>query len=250
MRLITNEKQLVANIETVEKYLVEGSESERTFIRDLIRRGKCFVAYEVDREIRMAPSRFLGYVENNVSKHEKARKEKIIDGRETNPVISDILNVKLQSSVELEKQYLSYCNNLSIIPADYDNRRYWMFKLEAKFGGFAESESEFPEGKIVERIHKARERNPKVIVKAKEVHRARTGTLTCQACGFDFEKTYGKVGKDFIECHHIVPVSEMAEGQLTRVEDIALLCANCHRMIHKKRPWLSMSKLKLLFSGK
>lgn len=250
MRLITNEKQLVANIETVERYLVDGNESEKAFIRDLIRRGKCFVAYEVNKEIRMAPSRFLGYIDNNVSKHENARAQKTIDGRETNPVISAILKFKLQPSVELEKHYLSYCNNLGIIPADYDNRRYWLFKLEAGFGSNAESASDFPEGKIVERIHKTRERNPKVIAKAKEQYRVRTGTLTCQACGFDFEKTYGKIGKDFIEGHHIVPVSEMKEGHVTRPEDIALLCANCHRMIHIKRPWLTLKNLKSLLKKK
>ncbi|WP_242977147.1 HNH endonuclease [Clostridium botulinum] len=54
------------------------------------------------------------------------------------------------------------------------------------------------------------------------------------------------MGEDFIEGHHIKPVSELKEGEKTKVEDIVLLCSNCHKMIHRKRPWLSREKLKTL----
>ena len=36
----------------------------------------------------------------------------------------------------------------------------------------------------------------------------------------------------------------MQEGETTKAEDIALLCSNCHKMVHRKRPWLSMKNLK------
>ncbi|MCY8497740.1 HNH endonuclease [Bacillus atrophaeus] len=47
-----------------------------------------------------------------------------------------------------------------------------------------------------------------------------------------------------MEGHHIIPVSELEEDSKTKVEDIILVCANCHRMLQRKRPWLSKEQLK------
>ncbi len=74
------------------------------------------------------------------------------------------------------------------------------------------------------------------------------GRLFCEICGFDFYDTYGEIGEDFIEGHHTVPVSKLEEGQVTKVEDIAIVCSNCHRMLHRKRPWLSKDQLKTLLN--
>ncbi len=106
-----------------------------------------------------------------------------------------------------------------------------------------EDDSGFPEGKEKLRTHLQRERNPKVIREAKQRFKAKHGRLFCQACGFDFKNIYGDVGNDYIEGHHTKPVSNLSEGALTMIEDIALLCSNCHRMVHRKRPWLSMNDL-------
>ena len=73
--------------------------------------------------------------------------------------------------------------------------------------------------------------------------------LLCEACGFDFEQVYGEHGKGFIECHHTKPVSELKAGEKTKLSDLALVCSNCHRMIHRRRPWLSVSELGELLSG-
>ncbi len=62
--------------------------------------------------------------------------------------------------------------------------------------------------------------------------------IVCEACGFDFGKVYGDVGRNFIEAHHMKPVSEMKEGDKTQIEDMAMLCSNCHRMVHRIRPWI------------
>lgn len=109
-------------------------------------------------------------------------------------------------------------------------------------------DSGFLEGKKKLRQHICRERNAKVIKLAKEIYKKKYGILKCEICGFNFESKYGKIGQDFIEGHHIKPVSELIEGEKTEVEDIVLICSNCHRMIHRKRPWLSKLELKSLIN--
>ncbi len=59
-----------------------------------------------------------------------------------------------------------------------------------------------------------------------------------------FEERYGDVGHGFIEVHHVRPVHELQPGDKTKLSDLALVCANCHRMIHRRRPWLSMDELR------
>ena len=107
-------------------------------------------------------------------------------------------------------------------------------------------ESEFPEGKELYRLHRVHERNPHLAKQAKALALQRDGKLACRVCGFDFFKTYGDVGKDFIECHHTIPVSELTDGMKTKLSDVILVCSNCHRMLHRKRPWLRVADLKAL----
>lgn len=56
---------------------------------------------------------------------------------------------------------------------------------------------------------------------------------SCAACGFSFEIAYGDIGRDFIDVHHTVPVSQLDENyRLDPVTDLVPLCANCHAMAH------------------
>lgn len=107
----------------------------------------------------------------------------------------------------------------------------------------------FPEGKKKLRQHVCRERNQRVVKIAKQRFKEQHGKLFCEACGFDFEEIYGEIGIDFIEAHHNIAVSELKEGDITRPSDISLLCSCCHRMAHRKRPWLSGTQLKELLKN-
>lgn len=109
-----------------------------------------------------------------------------------------------------------------------------------------EEEEEFVEGRILTRMHRQRERNATAVRKKKARVLAETGRLACEGCGFDFEAVYGRLGEGFAECHHTVPVSELKAGQVTRLSDLAVVCANCHRMIHRSRPLLTIEKLRSL----
>ena len=107
-----------------------------------------------------------------------------------------------------------------------------------------EEEEEGEEGQILTRTHRYRERNTKLVKRKKERVLKEQGTLSCEVCGFDFVKVYGDRGNGFIECHHTKPVSELKVGERTKISDLSLVCSNCHRMIHTKRPWLSVEELK------
>ncbi|MBK6755167.1 MAG: HNH endonuclease [Flavobacteriales bacterium] len=47
----------------------------------------------------------------------------------------------------------------------------------------------------------------------------------------------------YIEAHHVLPVSEMPPGHRTKPEDLVMVCANCHVMLHLRRPWLQHDEL-------
>lgn len=70
----------------------------------------------------------------------------------------------------------------------------------------------------------------------------------CMVCGFDFEETYGEIGRGYIEVHHVVPISNTEQETIINpCEDLVCLCANCHRMIHRKRnAILSVNELRKL----
>ena len=71
------------------------------------------------------------------------------------------------------------------------------------------------------------------------------GYLACEVCGFRFDEKYGTLGEYFIDCHHIEPIHLRSEiGSITKLTDLALLCSNCHRMIHKSSMLLTIADLK------
>ena len=105
------------------------------------------------------------------------------------------------------------------------------------------SREEFVEGKRKERETYFFSRNPQLVREAKRVF-----GYKCQACGFEFKEKYGEFGKDYIECHHENVLSERPENEWeeevkTSLNAVKVLCSNCHRMIHHKRPALTFDQL-------
>lgn len=103
---------------------------------------------------------------------------------------------------------------------------------------------EYSEGSKELKHHYKIERNYKVIKLAKEKFIQKNKRLFCEICGFDFEKIYGDIGKDFIEGHHSIPISKMDDNQKTKIQDIIMVCSNCHSMLHRKKNYLDSLKLK------
>jgi hypothetical protein len=76
-------------------------------------------------------------------------------------------------------------------------------------------------------MHRFRERDRTLVNKKKT-----TTPLVCECCTFDFSKTYPDLGNGFIECHHKIPIHR--GERITEIKDLALVCSNCHRMLHRK----------------
>lgn len=105
------------------------------------------------------------------------------------------------------------------------------------------------EGELIPRNHLERERDAGLAASRKAAALLAEGHLACETCCFDFEAAYGPRGRGVIDCHHLTPLSEYDGVRETRPEDLALLCANCHRMIHSRLPWLSLNELRALLAG-
>ena len=125
-----------------------------------------------------------------------------------------------------------------------------LFKLAIERGGVSEGafnniafdQDQITSGfetKIVKHINKENEiikTDPKLIKQLKK-----NSNYTCQACGLKYERIYGDYSKkkDFIEAHHIEPKFKVKGAVQTNkkmsrsAKDFAMLCANCHRMIHR-----------------
>lgn len=117
--------------------------------------------------------------------------------------------------------------------------------LLAQEFGFDPNEKIFVEGRIRLRLHLSKERNRNLIASAKQTwQRISLGRLRCEVCDFSFSETYGKVGDGFIEAHHKAPISSLATRTIVTVTDLAPVCSNCHRMLHRRRPWLTVEQLR------
>jgi hypothetical protein len=84
-------------------------------------------------------------------------------------------------------------------------------------------------------------RNPKLVAAAKTHYGYR-----CQVCDFSFEERYGNHGKEFIEVHHLLPIAARKEQRASTIDDVRVVCANCHRMLHHGPKLLDLAELKAL----
>jgi len=103
------------------------------------------------------------------------------------------------------------------------------------------------EGQRILYLHYKIERKKKIVNLAKVLALKNNKELRCEVCGFSFFEHYGDRGKNFIEGHHVNPLGLEDESIETKIEDIRLLCSNCHSMIHVKYPWLTVEELKNLY---
>lgn len=172
--------------------------------------------------------------------------------------ISDdnIVNLKFKTPTELDRQTLravrqlesksaaiidKYLEDLeSVESSEEQTNSLWIQEGEVENEKSEQLESGV-EGNKKKRYTTYYERLPKNRKLAIKYH-----GVTCKACNFNFEKTYGEHGKDFIHVHHIEPISQFeTPKKINPKTDLTVLCPNCHSMIHHYRDkTLSIEDLK------
>jgi hypothetical protein len=85
--------------------------------------------------------------------------------------------------------------------------------------------------KLVE--HYRRERSRRLIEWKKAEYQRKHGHLSCEICGFNFKGAYGALGDGYCEVHHTKPLSARVRAGRTKLSELAVVCSNCHRIIHR-----------------
>ncbi len=107
-------------------------------------------------------------------------------------------------------------------------------------------EMEAEEGRERLMKHLIRERNKTFISQKKNQVRLSGKPLACEVCGFVFADKYREPGADYCEVHHLIPLADEKQLRITRNQDLAIVCANCHRVIHRRNPPFTMEEMRLM----
>ena len=146
----------------------------------------------------------------------------------------DYMEAKRKYRMGLVRDVFNKYAKLQIVPSDLES----------------EEEASFPEGKEKYRLHRLKERSRELVTLAKKKYKLVNPKMNCQICTFSFIECYGEIGADFIEAHHVFPISALTKETKIRIEDLAMVCSNCHRMLHRRRPWLTLEDLSKLLTKK
>ena len=74
------------------------------------------------------------------------------------------------------------------------------------------------------------------------------GDCRCSICGFNFEEIYGDIGKNFIHVHHLHALSDIGTAHKVSLDDLILVCPNCHAMLHHRNPMYKPEDIKALIN--
>jgi len=151
--------------------------------------------------------------------------------QEWTPQVSGI-SIKENIVEKLEEEWLNHVNENKLISSQYFGFEYIDKRESEDFKLF--------EGKSKQVLQNKYERNPFARKKCIEHY-----GYNCSVCGINFESKYGEIGKNFIHIHHITPISEIKSlTEVNPIEDLRPVCPNCHAMIHRNNPILTIIELR------
>jgi 5-methylcytosine-specific restriction enzyme A len=167
-----------------------------------------------------------------------------------NPEKEPILTLDILKTGNLEKQqWTPQSSGISIKPElveeleavwfDFLTTQDIRLNPYATIGG--EEKKTYTEGTANQIIQTRYERNPY----------ARAACIkhygySCTVCKFDFEKRFGEIGKNFIHIHHLTQVATVGKTyEVDPIQDLRPVCPNCHAMLHRKNPPLTIEELKV-----
>jgi 5-methylcytosine-specific restriction protein A len=167
-----------------------------------------------------------------------------------NPYIDEPLPISKLQKGKLAGMHWTPQNSGILIPDEIANELEELWKShtgKTSLGSvFADDEIKAFEGeeKITFIRHRKREQKLRD-AKLNATKHENQGRLICEVpgCGFNFEKVYGQLGKDFAHVHHLKPLGDRESPSETSIDDLAIVCANCHAMIHRGGKCRSLDKL-------
>jgi 5-methylcytosine-specific restriction protein A len=98
------------------------------------------------------------------------------------------------------------------------------------------------EGRLIYRMHRQRERDARLRDRKLRQIKVNGDTPSCSVCGLVPDSIFGSGSEAVLECHHLRPLQLGA--RTTRLSDVALVCANCHKALHAKGLLVSIEDLR------
>jgi hypothetical protein len=223
--------------------------------RSLVNRTQFWVY--APRSRVFGPGKFVGFAGMSFRWYERENAGDSIggvkfDGGRTHRGIESALRRRFAANVDLSAECLKWGENLLGVGAfGGANPRKWKFiALPATCEVPTSSGNDYPddvsdarpyaEGSTKTVLVNIYERNPA----ARAACVAHYG-LTCSVCAFDFATAYGEIGEGFIHVHHLKPLATIGtEYIVDPIADLRPVCPNCHAMIHRSNPPLTIEELR------
>jgi 5-methylcytosine-specific restriction protein A len=244
--LVSTIEHVIDNVETLYQYGESNNQDERKFHDARIKNGKLFAAVQVRHSFRYAPSKFAGYVNNDLS-HAKNLSDR--DGRKTNVALSSLIGDALEAGDQgydaIDQDFLDYCKRKGIRPSQHHRqRRYWVLRPDLPEKPTADPEELADRVKrALQRMRPKKTKPPKGQEKVSKISTSSERFVrdpeviawvlaeaagVCENCGSHapFKRLNGE---PFLEVHHVRP---LGEGGPDTTENAAACCPNCHRRLH------------------
>lgn len=244
--LVSTIEQVVENIETLYLYGESINPDERNFHDARIKNGKLFAVIQDHRNFRYAPSKFAGYVNNDI-RHADNLGDR--DGRKTNLTLTSLIGEALEAGDDdydtIDQGFIEYCNRKGIRPSQHHRqRRYWVVRPDSPEKPTADPKELADRVKRAQRrIHTQKTPPPKGQDKVQKISSSseryvrdpeviawvlKEAAGNCENCGSP--APFNRVNGDpFLEVHHVRP---LGEGGPDTTENAAACCPNCHRQLH------------------
>ncbi len=167
-----------------------------------------------------------------------------------NPYIDEPLSISKLQKGKLAAMHWTPQNSGILIPDEIAKELEKIWETHtgttSLSGVFVDDEIKAFEGEEKITLIRHRKREQKLRdAKLNAAKQENQGRLICEVpgCGFNFEKVYGRLGKDFAHVHHIKPLGDRESPSETSLDDLAVVCANCHAMIHRGGKCRPLDKL-------
>lgn len=120
----------------------------------------------------------------------------------------------------------------------------WYATEQEDYAYSPEEEEGYYEGDKKEKWSIYYERNPKARMECLTYH-----GYNCKVCNFNFETTYGLLGRDYIQVHHVNPIATIKKKyKVDPIKELIPVCANCHAMLHVGKVVLTEKELKKIIN--